>query len=274
MLVGLFGERHLGRKAPAVRSQKTRHSSVPNLQLELTAPTVAVRVPTFHVAANRRTHPSCDAIVLFVRVRIALSSSVELLLALGGLDGADRFQHGVGEGALGIFVAGRIVLALGDVHGLDLSVHRVDRVALAAPDDPDIDRTGVGELNIEGLGELPLWITHELQQGQPGFLVFRPSLHYGGIIDTVDNDFFDPFLSERLLLLEVIRDLLCGSGGGERPGQTDQDDRFVLGEVGEVVLRRRKAEVQIDARELVAHGGQPAARRHRSEAKRSRRRRR
>ena len=78
------------------------------------------------------------------------------LLALGGLDGTDRIQHGIGQGALGIFVAGRIILALGDVHRLDLPVHRVDRVALASPDDSFLDRTGMGELHVEGLGELAL----------------------------------------------------------------------------------------------------------------------
>ena len=29
--------------------------------------------------------------------------------------------------------------------------------------------------------------------------------------DTVDNDFFDPLFSKRLLMFEIVRDLFCGS---------------------------------------------------------------
>jgi len=189
-------------------------------------------------------------------------------LAFGGLDLSNCFDHGIGQGALGTGVTGRVVVRLGNVNGLDLAIDRVDRVTLAASiQSSSLGRSGMGQLHIEGFGEVALRIAHELQQGQTGFLVLGPSLHYGSIIDTIDNDFFDPFLSKRLLLFEVVWDLFCGSGGGKCTGQTDQQDRFVLGKVGQVVFLGRKSEVEFHAWQLISYGGQPTNRdvsRHRS----------
>jgi hypothetical protein len=55
---------------------------------------------------------------------------------------------------------------------------------------------------------------------QTNFLVLSPGLHNCRIIDTIDNDTFDPFFPECVLALQIVGDLLCGSGGSESSWKT------------------------------------------------------
>jgi len=51
-------------------------------------------------------------------------------------------------------------------------------------------------------------------------------------------------LAECVLVFQIIRNLLCGSGGSEGTGETEEDDVLILGEVSQVVNLGRKALVQ------------------------------
>ena len=50
---------------------------------------------------------------------------------------------------------------------------------------------------------------------QASLLVLGPSLHDSSIIDTVDNDCVNPSLPEFALRLQIVGDLLGGSGWGD-----------------------------------------------------------
>lgn len=111
----------------------------------------------------------------------------------------------------------------------------------------------------------PLLVEIALSTYQSDLLILRPSLHDGRIVHAVDDHGVDPRLPERVLLLQVLRDLLGGSRRREGAGQTEQDDGLVLGEVRQIVLVGRKAHVKFDGRQLVADGCK-AARQRRSSA--------
>ena len=60
-----------------------------------------------------------------------------------------------------------------------------------------------------------------------------------------------------------ITNQYCVPGGGKSTGQTDQQDRFVLGKVGQIMFLGWESEMQFDARKLVSHGCKPTKRRRR-----------
>ena len=89
---------------------------------------------------------------------------------------------------------------------------------------------------------------------QTDFLVFAPSLHDRRIIDTIDNDGMNSCFPESVLVFQVVRNLLCGSGRCKCPRQSNQQDRFVLGKIGQVVLFGWPSLMKFDAGKHVAHG--------------------
>lgn len=81
--------------------------------------------------------------------------------------------------------------------------------------------------------------------------MFRPSRHYGAVIDAINDDFVDSrLIFESVLKLEIGGDLLGGSRGGEGSGETDEDDGFVGGVGSEVDLFGGKARVEFHRGEL------------------------
>uniref|UniRef100_A0A7R9WX44 Uncharacterized protein n=1 Tax=Craspedostauros australis TaxID=1486917 RepID=A0A7R9WX44_9STRA len=118
----------------------------------------------------------------------------------------------------------------------------------------------MGHFHVQGLGQVTCWITHQLHHAQASLLVLGPCLHDGSVVDAVHNDSVNPSLAESVLILQVVGDLLCGSGGCEGPWQSKQHHRLVLREVGEVVLLRRESLVQLDGGHGVSHGGERAER--------------
>jgi len=219
------------RKASFIRS-KPKTASKPRRGQNFVGGAVRLRKDPFEMFVRRSIPPGARAIDPR-RSFSLVCTQLRLAVLFRCLDFSDRFEHGSGEGAFGTIVPGRIVFCFGDVDGLDFAVDRVNRVAFAAsPQSRSDGRAGMGQFEIECFRQITLWISHELQHGQPDFLVLGPSLHYGSVVDTIDNDSFDPFLSKRLLILEVVRDLLCGSSGGEGTGQTDQEYGFVLCKIG------------------------------------------
>ena len=81
---------------------------------------------------------------------------------------------------------------------------------------------------------------------QTKFLILGPSLHDRGVVDAVHEDLVDPLRLESVLLRKVSGDLLRGSGRRERAGQAHQNDLLPGDVPGDVHLRRREAEVDLD----------------------------
>ena len=96
---------------------------------------------------------------------------------------------------------------------------------------------------------------------QPNLLILRPRLHDCCVVDRIHDDRVYSRLSERVLLLHVVRDLLGGSGGRKGPGQTQNDQRLVGGKLGQVVLLGRPSRVEFHRRKLVADSRQAAEQR-------------
>lgn len=82
---------------------------------------------------------------------------------------------------------------------------------------------------------------------QPGLEVLGPSLHDSSVVHTVHNDCMNSRLPESVLVLQIVRDLPCGSRGREGTRQTHKDHRLVLTKVGKVVLLGRESLVQVNA---------------------------
>ena len=56
-------------------------------------------------------------------------------------------------------------------------------------------------------------------------------------------------------MLQIVRDLLCGSGGRKGSWKTEQYNRFVLAKGGQIVLFGRKAVMQFYRRHHVSDRG-------------------
>lgn len=81
----------------------------------------------------------------------------------------------------------------------------------------------------------------------------HPRQHDGRIVDTPHQDVLNSPGSQRVLLCDIIGNLFCGSGGGKRTGQSQQDHLFVGTKVGDIHHFGRKALMQFDSgRNLVA----------------------
>jgi len=170
-------------------------------------------------------------------------SSAERLL--GGLD---ERQHRLDEGGLGLGIASRVVLRLGDLDHLDDAVDDVHRGALAAHRVRTKHASGARvrrEHNVERDGERRLRVGDKLDQVRAReALVLLPARHDRAVVDAVDIDLVDPSVLKLALNLGFLeaRDLARGSGGGEGAGERHPKG-VSLGEVtGHLLVRRVEAE--------------------------------
>ena len=90
---------------------------------------------------------------------------------------------------------------------------------------------------------------------QSGLLILRPRLHDCTIIHTIYDNVGDSQLSQGVLILEIIGNLLCGSGRSKCSRKTHQNNFLVLAEIREVVFFGRKVEMQVHTWELVPNRG-------------------
>lgn len=141
----------------------------------------------------------------------------------------DSFNHGLVASGGRIGITRRIVLGFADSHILDNIVVNVHSEALAASHNSNTGRTRVGHFHVESLGEFPERISHEGDHGALDALIFLPSLHDGGIVHAVHENFVDTGFLESVLILKVTGYLNTGSGWGEGAGQAHDDHVLARG---------------------------------------------
>mmetsp|Transcript_117433 Transcript_117433/g.332744 ORF Transcript_117433/g.332744 Transcript_117433/m.332744 type:complete len:230 (+) Transcript_117433:478-1167(+) len=169
---------------------------------------------------------------------------------LGGV--RDVLQHLLHERACGVGIARRVVLGLGDVDGLDDAVVDEHREALAPRVAEHRHRARVVEAQAQRLGELTAWVAEEGDHGAFDVLVRGPGLHDGAVVDAVCEDISDALGLQLSLLLQVARNLACGSCGRKSSRQSNQNHPLALHLLGEAELLGREAEVQGHVREQVS----------------------
>jgi len=175
-------------------------------------------------------------------------------LAERTLLGLDSVENSRSQGSTWIPVAGWVVLALADSNVLDFSVHHMHSPTLATSNDSNRWRSRVGHLHVDSLGELSCRITHEADKCVfVNALVFRPSIHDGAIVDTIDDDFIHARGLEILRFLKVPRDLLVGSRGSEGSRKTYDNEVLSLGVVSHVNELRKESLVEFDRRNRIAY---------------------
>ena len=89
---------------------------------------------------------------------------------------------------------------------------------------------------------------------QTNFLILCPSLHDGRVVDTIDNHILYPHISESVLILQVVGDVLGASSRSKSSWKAHQKNRFVLAIFHKIVLGGRKAVMKFDRWQLVSDG--------------------
>jgi hypothetical protein len=117
-------------------------------------------------------------------------------------DRHDGLQHGRSEGNSRIGITSRVIVGLGNSDMRDDAINDVHGPSLAAADDTDTRRAGVSHLHATALGEFAGGITHHFDNARDA-LVFRPSIHDGSVIDTVDENFLNSCFFKCVLLFQV-----------------------------------------------------------------------
>lgn len=143
-----------------------------------------------------------------------------------------------------IVVARWIVWSGGDIDGLDDAIVDDHGETLAAHGAEHGHWTRVVELHTEHTSKRSTCVGHKTHHGANGALVLGPARHHGTVVDAEDNNISDTLGLQRLLLRQVARDLLRGSGRRERARQANQDDFLALEDVYKRYLCGRKALVQ------------------------------
>lgn len=143
-----------------------------------------------------------------------------------------------------IGVARWIVWSGRDIDGLDDAIVDDHGETLAAHGAEHGHRTRVVELHTEHTSELSPCVGHKTDHGARSALVLGPARHHGTVVDAEDNNISDTLGLQRLLLRQVARDLLRGSGRRERARQANQDALLALEDVYKRYLCRREVLVQ------------------------------
>lgn len=173
----------------------------------------------------------------------------------------DSIEHGRSTRGLREGIASRIIIGLTDREVLDFAIYDVCGKTLAASNDTDRSRSGVGHLQVKSLGESTGGVAIEVDYGSFDALVLAPSRHNCPIVDTVNHDFVNPGFLKSVLVLKVSRDLGGGSRGGESAGKTDEDHVLSLNVVSNVDHVRGESGMDIDGRHLVTGLGGEGERR-------------
>jgi len=169
-------------------------------------------------------------------------------------DCRSHLDQGIGQGLFREVITGRVEFGFGDSHILDDAL--LDNHCKSLATSMKSQRVGTigGKLHAAGFGELTGRIREESDHGSIDSLISCPSIHDSGVIDAVNDNFFDSCFFECVLRFQVSWNLSAGSGRRESTWKTNNGTFLVGGVFGDVVLGIRVAEVveQLNSRDLAS----------------------